>query len=84
MCLFKLFEERPIWSKAAVAYKTGISEATLKYVLPSVAYYFINGPWRVMWVRYGYDPRKDPSARIYQTFDFRIRDMGITFYNFHF
>lgn len=29
-----------------------------------------------MWVRYGYDPRKDPSSRIYQTFDFRLREVG--------
>ncbi|KOB51981.1 Yolkless, partial [Operophtera brumata] len=26
-----------------------------------------------MWVRYGYDPRKEPSARMYQTVDFRLR-----------
>lgn len=74
-----MFEERPIWSKVAVAYKSGIPFRLLKFILPSVAYYFIGGPWRVMWVRYGYDPRKDPSARIYQTFDFRVRDVGMNF-----
>ena len=29
-------------------------------------------PWRLLWVRYGYDPRKDISARMYQTIDFRL------------
>lgn len=41
-----------------------------------MAYHFVNGPWRPLWVRYGYDPRKDPKARIYQTFDFRVREIG--------
>lgn len=26
-----------------------------------------------MYVRYGYDPRKDFNSRYYQTFDFRLR-----------
>lgn len=42
----------------------------------------MSGPWRVMWVRYGYDPKKDSSSRIYQTFDFRVRDVG-TILKFH-
>ncbi|XP_046604325.1 general transcription factor 3C polypeptide 5 isoform X2 [Neodiprion virginianus] len=33
------------------------------------------GPWRIMWVRLGYDPRKDPAARIYQTLDYRLKAM---------
>lgn len=41
-----------------------------------MAYYFINGPWRISWVKFGYDPRKDPTARIYQTLDYRIRTAG--------
>eukprot|EP00061_Rhincodon_typus_P014926 g42313.t1 len=33
----------------------------------------LTGPWRSLWVRFGYDPRKDPKAKIYQVLDFRLR-----------
>lgn len=33
----------------------------------------ITGPWRSLWIRYGYDPRKHPEAKMYQVLDFRIR-----------
>ena len=33
----------------------------------------ITGPWRSLWIRFGYDPRKRPEAKIYQVLDFRIR-----------
>ncbi|XP_076256057.1 general transcription factor IIIC subunit l(2)37Cd [Rhynchophorus ferrugineus] len=69
----KLFQERPVLSKSAVIYKTGISNDTAKYVLPCVAYYCQNGPWRVCWIRLGYDPLSDFNSRIYQVLDFRIR-----------
>jgi general transcription factor 3C polypeptide 5 (transcription factor C subunit 1) len=69
----QLFEERPIWTKAAIRYNTGLTDEHTKIILPVVAYYFINGPWRISWVKFGYDPRKDPTARIYQTLDYRIR-----------
>ncbi|RTG90644.1 elongator complex protein 2 [Schistosoma bovis] len=42
-------------------------------ILPSVAYYMIRGPWSRAWIRYGYDPRKDPEARRYQVIDFRVQ-----------
>ncbi|XP_044266481.1 general transcription factor 3C polypeptide 5 [Tribolium madens] len=69
----QLFEERPIWTKAAIRYNTGLSDEHSKIILPVVSYYFTNGPWRISWVKFGYDPRKDPKARIYQTLDYRIR-----------
>lgn len=40
--------------------------------LPVVAYRFSGGPWRNLWIRFGFDPRKQPSARIYQGIDFRV------------
>lgn len=70
------FERRPIWSKTALIYETKYSIDKIKYLLPSVAYHFVTGPFRVMWVRIGYDPRKDPSSRIYQTLDYRIPSKG--------
>ncbi|XP_069699295.1 general transcription factor 3C polypeptide 5 isoform X2 [Periplaneta americana] len=72
----KIFEDRPVWSKNALIYLTKYSSDQLKYLLPAVAYYFVTGPWRIMWVRFGYDPRKDPNALKYQTLDYRIRTIG--------
>lgn len=59
--------------------ETKLFHDQLKYVLPAAAYYFVNGPFRVMWVKFGYDPRKDPDAKIYQTLDFRMRSLGELF-----
>ncbi|KAK0088056.1 hypothetical protein PV326_004954 [Microctonus aethiopoides] len=70
-----IFDERPIWSKTALMRKSKFTGDQLRILLPTVAYYFVTGPWRVMWVRLGYDPRKDPSARIYQTLDYRLKSM---------
>lgn len=71
----KIFEERPIWSKNAITYLTRFSTDRLKILLPSVAYYFVNGPWKITWVKLGYDPRKDIAARKYQTLDYRLKAM---------
>lgn len=71
--LKQLFEQRPIWSKAAlIHYFTGFKDK-LKFLLPLVAFYYTNGPWRCLWTRYGYDPKKHPEAKIYQTVDYRKR-----------
>ncbi|ALC42866.1 l-2-37Cd [Drosophila busckii] len=69
----KLFEENPIWTRIALLYESGVSNEKLKCIIPSLAFYFSNGPWRSLYVRYGYDPRKDFKSRYYQTFDFRLR-----------
>jgi hypothetical protein len=36
------------------------------------AFYFGYGPFRTLWIKNGYDPRKDPESRMYQMMDFRI------------
>jgi len=46
----------------------------LKQALPSVAYKFKNGPWRTAWVRFGYMPSQQPTARQYQVIDLRNQD----------
>ncbi|XP_075150237.1 general transcription factor IIIC subunit l(2)37Cd [Haematobia irritans] len=69
----KLFEECPIWTRIALLYESGVTQDKLKCIIPSLAYYFSTGPWRTLYVRYGYDPRKDFNSRYYQTFDFRLR-----------
>jgi len=73
----KMFtDERPIWSKNALIAITRIAPDRLKFMLPALAYYFTTGPWRNQWIRFGYDPRSDPSAGKYQTLDYRIRVQG--------
>ncbi|CAM9697637.1 general transcription factor 3C polypeptide 5 [Strix aluco] len=71
--LRKLFEVRPVWSRNAVKANISVHPDKLKLLLPYLAYYMLTGPWRSLWVRFGYDPRKHPEAKIYQVLDFRIR-----------
>lgn len=61
----KLFANRPIWSRAALqCHIQGASQERLKQLLASVSYYWLNGPWRALWTRIGYDPRKHPGAKM--------------------
>ncbi|KAL7980943.1 hypothetical protein Chor_002097 [Crotalus horridus] len=69
----ELFELRPVWSRNAVKANISVHPDKLKLLLPYLAYYMLTGPWRSLWVRFGYDPRKHPEAKIYQVLDFRIR-----------
>lgn len=71
----ELFQKRPIWSKMAITFEANVSSEHIKVILPAVSYYYTSGPWRVMWVRYGYDPRKDFESRYFQTFDYRLKNM---------
>ncbi|XP_049460156.1 general transcription factor 3C polypeptide 5 [Epinephelus fuscoguttatus] len=71
--LKKMFESRPIWSRNAVKANINIHPDKLKLLLPVFAYYMVTGPWRSLWVRLGYDPRKTKESKKYQLLDFRIR-----------
>ncbi|XP_074594264.1 general transcription factor IIIC subunit l(2)37Cd [Brevipalpus obovatus] len=71
--LKKCFQQKPIWSKNALLHKLKCCSADLKQLLPCVAYYYPNGPFRCQWVRYGFDPKKNKSCKIYQTLDFRVK-----------
>ncbi|CAI5516777.1 unnamed protein product [Closterium sp. Naga37s-1] len=44
----------------------------MKRALLRFAYYFCNGPFRMQWIRNGYDPRTNPDNRKYQMLDFRV------------
>lgn len=68
----KKFEERPIWSKAALEFATAINSQILKYIIPTFAYFAANGPWRNTWIKFCVDPRKNPSHVMFQAVDFRI------------
>ncbi|XP_059214426.1 general transcription factor 3C polypeptide 5 [Centropristis striata] len=71
--LKQMFESRPIWSRNAVKANINIHPDKLKLLLPVFAYYMVTGPWRSLWVKLGYDPRKNRESRRYQLLDFRIR-----------
>eukprot|EP00960_Hanusia_phi_P073585 768043-Hanusia_phi.AAC.6 len=64
--LKRLFEQRPIWSRLALQ-GTMLQDAEkhLRF-LPLVAFNYKDGPWRSLWVRYGFDPRSDKSTRLLQ------------------
>ena len=71
----RLFDERPIWSKLALScHLSNINLDRLKKIIQYFSYYWLSGPWRTMWCKFGYDPRKHPSAKVYQMIDFRVRD----------
>ncbi|KAI9207693.1 RNA polymerase III transcription factor IIIC subunit-domain-containing protein [Polychytrium aggregatum] len=71
-----LFSERPVMTRQA--FLNGLSPmfrslsvAVINKLVCQVAFLCLNGPWQHCWIRYGYDPRKDPQARFYQTIDVR-------------
>lgn len=79
--IVQMFEQRPVWSKNAIMYHLKADRVELRSVLPGVAYYFTSGPFRCLWVKFGYDPRKDQSAVKYQTVDFRLRHSYVRSFN---
>nr|XP_047137072.1 general transcription factor 3C polypeptide 5-like isoform X2 [Hydra vulgaris] len=70
----ELFAQRPLWSKAALKCHVQTGNERVKKILSCFSYYWLNGPWRTLWCRMGYDPRKDPKAKIYQLLEVRIRN----------
>ncbi|KAJ6420407.1 hypothetical protein OIU84_027864 [Salix udensis] len=73
----ELFEEQPIWPKYSLIERLldknlKFTYQTLKRLLLTVGYYFSGGPFQKFWIRKGYDPRKDPDSRIYQSVAFRV------------
>ncbi|EPE05062.1 transcription factor tau subunit sfc1 [Ophiostoma piceae UAMH 11346] len=71
-------DERPVWTRRGLVNHmraaTGLpfTENRLKQYFAHVCYQFKGGPWRDSLVRYGVDPRKDPSCRQYQTVFFKL------------
>ena len=69
-----LFAERPVWQRASLeeALDFGpVAPWRLANALRLVSYLFLDGPWRKCYVRFGFDPRTDASARRLQMIDFR-------------
>ncbi len=44
----------------------------LKDSLPYVCYCCSQGPFKGLWIRFGYDPREHPEARFFQMVTFRL------------
>ncbi|KAN0019354.1 hypothetical protein ACTFIU_002562 [Dictyostelium citrinum] len=75
--LVALFDKRPIWLYISLldrVQKEGGLVAHTKRLLPSLAFNFVDGPWRKCWVKLGFDPRIHPETSQYQTIDFRISE----------
>lgn len=65
--LKELFDARPIWLRRVIEQRmpARCQPSTRKYI-SHVAYSVYTGPWRSCWIRYKYDPRKEPSSCTYQ------------------
>lgn len=50
----------------------GPRQHLFKECLPYAAFTYSNGPYANLWVRHGYDPTADPTARIYQQLNCRF------------
>lgn len=72
--LRKAMDERPIWTRRGLMNHMGgaFLESQLRIAIQVVGYQFKGGPWRDAIIKYGVDPRLDPSCRIYQTLSFKL------------
>lgn len=89
MCM----QERPVWTRRSIINRLvtleydptqpekrlppNLSQQIVKNAIQYAGYQFKGGPWRDALVRYGYDPRTDPSSRIYQCLIFRLRRLEV-------
>ncbi|KAI8853189.1 RNA polymerase III transcription factor IIIC subunit-domain-containing protein [Chytridium lagenaria] len=65
--LRQLFAERPVWTRLALCNNLPRADVdNFRKLIPFVAYAMMWGPWKDSWIRYGYDPRSDRDARLYQ------------------
>ncbi len=74
--IYQLFQKRPVWTRTALLPEVGVDERRLSYILTSVSFFYLTGPWRTCYVRFGYDPRKHFESRYYQILDYRVRQSG--------
>ncbi|KAK1655229.1 RNA polymerase III transcription factor IIIC subunit-domain-containing protein [Colletotrichum phormii] len=76
--MLEAMEERPIWTRRSLMNKLGSvvrNANVMKRCVGYVGYQFRGGPWRDAIIRYGVDPRNDPSFRTYQTMIFNMRKL---------
>ena len=68
----RAFERRAAWSKRQLEDRDVCSTYLLKDTLVVTAYYLTDGPLRDQWVRWGFDPSKDPQSRLLQPVQVRM------------
>ncbi|KXH69541.1 hypothetical protein CSAL01_09210 [Colletotrichum salicis] len=76
--MLEAMEERPIWTRRSLMNKLGSvvrNANVMKRCVGYVGYQFRGGPWRDAIIKYGVDPRNDPSFRTYQTMIFNMRKL---------
>jgi RNA polymerase III transcription factor (TF)IIIC subunit HTH domain/Tau95 Triple barrel domain len=72
------FHLRPIWSRRKLLCDApDIVRRDFKASIPHTAYSFssLTGPFHLLWIRYGFDPRVDVNARKYQVIEIRVKDV---------
>lgn len=73
-----MMQDRPIFTRRALYNCMPgndwdvVGQNSAKSIYQYAGYMFSSGPWRDALVRYGVDPRTDPSLRIYQTMIFML------------
>ncbi|CAI5444371.1 unnamed protein product [Caenorhabditis angaria] len=72
----ELFKERPMWTRVAISYRTGLDESMLKGLLQKYAFYIQSGPWGRLWCKFGYDPREHRESGQFQTLMVSFRQNG--------
>ena len=70
--LERVFARRPVWSAAALRGTLATQHHAALKALSLVAFTYTDGPWRRLWIRFGYDPARDCASYIYQMVDFRV------------
>jgi general transcription factor 3C polypeptide 5 (transcription factor C subunit 1) len=72
--LKEALEERPLWTRRALANRIGNSPQfyLFKFALQYVGYQFKGGPFRDVVIKFGIDPRTDSKYRMYQTIFFKL------------
>lgn len=74
--LRELFDERPMWTRMGLLYRTRIDDSLLRSILQKYAFYILSGPWGRLWCKFGYDPRTDRNGGLYQTIMVSFRQHG--------
>uniref|UniRef100_A0A8R1DJE5 General transcription factor 3C polypeptide 5 n=1 Tax=Caenorhabditis japonica TaxID=281687 RepID=A0A8R1DJE5_CAEJA len=74
--LRELFEERPMWTRVGILYRTRLDDSLLRCIIQKYAFYIQSGPWGRLWCKFGYDPRIDKEGGLYQTLMVSFRQHG--------
>ncbi|CAM9356313.1 unnamed protein product [Chrysoparadoxa australica] len=76
-----LIDKQPIWSRGDMlnALPKWLQYAAID-TMSTLLYRSTSGPWRMLWVKFGYDLKAHPEARFFQKVDFRISPTALKHY----